>query len=440
LEALKISVSGIRGIFGKDLTLNHILKFTNNFSALIKLKKCVIAMDTRPSGHIIVETVKAKLMESGIDVYDLGIAPTPVVFRESRKYGAGLVITSSHNPIEWNGLKMIIDGKGINDEQLDTITNKQITNKSKIGTEHNIKSDYINDAIKVIGKISGRPKVTVDIGGGAAKMILPELLKKIGCDIKIVNDDFNKSSRGPDPTTDPLEDLVLNTKGRDIGFAFDLDADRLVIVMDGVKKNPDVTLGLGVVKALELGYKNFVLSQDTSISIEKYIKQKNGIVFHSKVGEANVSKKMIETKSQAGGEGSSGGFILSDFNHCRDGILTSGLIMSIIRKNTFHDMMNFMEKYHLIRDKIECELEYHDELLENLHTKMKEKYSDLQTIDGIKAIIDEDSWVLVRKSNTENIIRLSVESNNPEKVRDIHQQNKELIKQCYEQIKRKKDN
>ena len=94
---------------------------------------------------------------------------------------------------------------------------------------------------------------------------------------------------------------------------------------------PDATLGLGVVKALELGCKNFVLSQDTSVSIEKEIKQKGGTVFHSKVGEVNVADKMINTKSQAGGEGSSGGFILSDFNYCRDGILTSqGLLHPLL--------------------------------------------------------------------------------------------------------------
>jgi len=171
LEALKISISGIRGIFGKDLTLRDVLKFSKNFSVLVSSKKCVIAADTRPSGRIIVETVKAGLMESGIDVYDLGVVPTPVAFRESRKYGAGLVVTSSHNPIEWNGLKMIIDGRGINNKQLDTVIKDQVTNKSKIGTEHYIKSDYINDAAKIIGKISGTPKVTVDVGGGAAKTV-----------------------------------------------------------------------------------------------------------------------------------------------------------------------------------------------------------------------------------------------------------------------------
>ena len=432
---MKISISGIRGIFGKDLTLRDVLKFSKNFSVLISSKKCVIATDTRPSGRIIVETVKAGLMESGIDVYDLGVVPTPIAFRESRKYGAGLVVTSSHNPIEWNGLKMIIDGRGINKKQLDTVIKDQVTNKSKIGTEHHIKSDYIDDAAKIIGKISGTPKVTVDVGGGAAKTVSSELLKKIGCDVNTINDDLVSSSRGPDPTTDQLEKLVSNTKDRDIGFAFDLDADRLVIVIDGEKKMPDVTLGLGIVKALELGYKNFVLSQDTSVSIERHIKQKGGTVFHSKVGEANVAEKMISTKSKAGGEGSSAGFILSDFNYCRDGILTSGLIASIMTKDSFREMLALMENYHLIRDKIEYDSKYHDELMKILYDKMKEKYANLQTLDGLKAIIGEDSWVLVRKSNTENIIRVSAESNSLEMARDIHLEIKELVKQSYEKIK-----
>ena len=432
---MKISVSGIRGVFGKDLMLRDILKFSRNFSVLINSKKCVIATDTRPSGPVIAETVKAGLMESGIDVYDLGIAPTPVAFRESRKYGAGVIITSSHNPIEWNGLKMIIDGKGLNNKQLHKIINEQNPNRSKIGTEYSIKSDYVNDAAKMIGKVSGIPKVTVDIGGGAARMIPAQLLEKIGCDVITINNDFEKSSRGPDPTIDRLDDLVSNTKDRDIGFAFDLDGDRLVIVINGEKKNPDATLGIGIVKALELGYKNFVLSEDTSISIEKYIKQNGGTVFRSKVGEANVTEKMIETKSQVGGEGSSGGFIFSDFNYCRDGIFTSGLMASIIRKDAFIDALNFMEKYHILRDKVEYDLEYHDEILKMLYNKMKERFGNVETLDGLKAIIDEDSWVLVRKSNTENIIRISAESNSLQRVRNIHLQIKELIKQSYEQIK-----
>ena len=415
--------------------LRDILKFSKNFSVLVNSKKCVIATDTRPTGQMVAETVKAGLMQSGIDVYDLGIAPTPVAFRESRKYGAGIIVTSSHNPIEWNGLKMIIDGKGVNEKQLDTVMSEQNQSKSKIGEEHEIESTYVDDASKIIGKISDIPKVVVDIGGGAAKGFPSQLLEKVGCDVVTINSELEKSSRGPDPTVDTLEELVTNTKNRDIGFAFDLDGDRLVIVVNGEKKDPDVTLGMGVVKALELGCKNFVLSQDTSISVEKYIKQNGGTVFRSKVGEANVTEKMIETKSQVGGEGSSGGFILSDFNYCRDGILASGLIASIIKKDEFTDALNFMEKYHIIRDKVEYDSEHHDDILKVLHGKMKEKFGSVETLDGIKAIVDEDSWALVRKSNTENSIRVSAESNSLEKVRNIHQEIKDLVKESYEQIK-----
>jgi len=384
---------------------------------------------------MVAETVKAGLMQSGIDVYDLGIAPTPVAFRESRKYGAGIIVTSSHNPIEWNGLKMIINGKGVNEKQLDTVMSEQNPPKSKIGEEHEIESAYVDDASKIIGKIPDIPKVVVDIGGGAAKGFPSQLLEKVGCDVVTINSELEKSSRGPDPTVDTLEELVTNTKNRDIGFAFDLDGDRLVIVINGGKKDPDVTLGMGVVKALELGYKNFVLSQDTSISVEKYIKQNGGTVFRSKVGEANVTEKMVETKSQVGGEGSSGGFILSDFNYCRDGILTSGLIASIIKKDEFTDALNLMEKNHIIRDKVEYDSEHHDDILKALHGKMEEKFGSVETLDGIKAIVDEDSWALVRKSNTENSIRVSAESNSLEKVRNIHQEIKDLVKESYEQIK-----
>jgi len=415
--------------------LNDVLKFSNNFSVLIKSKKCVIGTDTRLSRNIIAENVKAGLMQCGVDIYNLGVVPTPVVFRESRKYGAGIVVTASHNPTEWNGLKMLIDGKGINQEQLDLITNEQVTNKSKIGLENNINSAYVDEAAQIIGKVSDNPKVIVDVGGGSAKNIASSLLQKIGCDVITINNDLEKSSRGPDPTSDPLDELVSKSKDVDIGFAFDLDADRLVVVKNGKKLSSDSTLGLGVAKALQLGCKNFVLSLDTSISIEKYIKKKGGTVFRSKVGEVNVIEKIVETQSCAGGEGSSGGFIFPDFNFCRDGILTSGLIVSLMRKDEFSDVLNLMEKYHQIREKIEVGLEYQEKILKNLFDVLKEKYRNLQTLDGIKVIIDEDSWFLIRKSNTENIIRISTESNSLEDARNIHLQTKELVKQSYEQIK-----
>lgn len=431
---MKISVSGIRGIFGNDLTLKDVLRFCNNFSSLIKSKKCVIAQDTRPSGSMIIETASAALLQCGIDVYNLGMVPTPVIFRESRKYSAGIIVTSSHNPLEWNGLKFIVNGRGINEEELNFLTNDQDTSKSIIGLETKIESNYIDEAANLIGKVTGSPKVVVDVGGGAAKYVAPALLKKIGCQVKTINENLEQCSRGPDPTSDDLKDLISNSKGA-IGFAFDLDGDRLVVVKDGKKLSPDITLGLGVAKALELGYKKFVLSIDSSVSVEKFIIKKGGEVQRSKVGEANVIDLMLKTKSQAGGEGSSGGFILPEFNFCRDGILTSGLIASMLETNIFEDVLKFMERYHQVRDKIKIESNLHDKTLEKLQEKMSKKFGEIITMDGIKAIIDEDSWVLVRKSNTEDIIRISAESDNIEKAKTIAQQVRDLVKQSYDQVK-----
>jgi len=431
---VKISVSGIRGIFGNDLTLKDVLRFCNNFSSLIKSKKCVIAQDTRPSGSMIIETASAALLQCGIDVCNLGMAPTPVIFRESRKYSAGIIVTSSHNPLEWNGLKFIVNGRGINEEELNFLTNDQDTSKSIIGLETKIESNYIDEAANLIGKVVGSPKVVVDVGGGAARHVAPALLKKIGCQVKTINENLEQCSRGPDPTSDDLKDLISNSKGA-IGFAFDLDGDRLVVVKDGKKLSPDITLGLGVAKALELGYKKFVLSIDSSVSVEKFIIKKGGEVQRSKVGEANVIDLMLKTKSQAGGEGSSGGFILPEFNFCRDGILTSGLIASMLETNIFEDVLKFMERYHQVRDKIKIESNLHDKTLEKLQEKMSKKFGEIITMDGIKAIIDEDSWVLVRKSNTEDVIRISAESDNIEKAKTIAQQVRDLVKQSYDQVK-----
>jgi len=432
---LKKTISGIRGIFGDDLNPKDILEFANNFSSLIKSKKCVIGKDTRPSGPIVQDAASASLMKNGIDVLNLGTVPTPVVFREARKYGAGLVISSSHNPIEWNGMKFIIDGRGINEQELPQIIEHQEIPKSNIGVESNISSTYIDDAKKIIGDIENRPEIAVDIGGGAAKGFAPELLEKIGCNVKTINENLEGCTRGPDPTYDKLSDLVAASNNKEIGFAFDLDGDRLVVVRNGKKQTADVTLGLGVAKSLDLGYKRFVLSIDTSVSVEKFIKERGGSVQRSKVGEANVIDLMIKNDAQAGGEGSSGGFILPEFNYCREGILTSGLIASMLGTPEFNEILNYMESYSQIRDKTPIDADFHDKVIEEVKSEFSKDYSETISMDGIKGIIDEDSWVLIRKSNTEDIIRVSAESNDETKGKEIVKNTLKLVNQCYDKIR-----
>ncbi len=430
---MKVSISGVRGIFGSDLNLEDIIYYCRNFSRLVKSKKCVIGRDTRPSGEIVTNVVIASLLERGISVYNLGISPTPVVFREARKYGSGLIVTSSHNPLEWNGLKFILDGRGINESELEYLEKKDQFQREKIGTETQVDSIYIDEAVKVIGGIKKSSKIAIDVGGGAAFDVAPKLLRKLGCKVSIINGTPGKSTRGPDPTNDQLSGLVQASKKTNIGFAFDLDGDRLVVVRNGKKQSPDVTLGLGVAGALEKGYKKFVLSIDTSIAIEKFIKQESGQVNRSKVGEANVVDLMLKTKSQAGGEGSSAGFILPEFNMCRDGLLTSGLIASMVGTKQFDDITKFMEGYHQVRTKVSVDSKLHKKTLGILLKKMRKQSSQIITIDGIKSIIDEDSWVLIRQSNTEHIIRVSAESNDLNKAKEIEKQITKLVKQSYEE-------
>jgi len=430
---LKVSISGVRGIFGDDLNLEDIIYYCRNFSRLVKSKKCIVGRDTRPSGEIVTNIAIASLLERGISVYNLGISPTPVVFREARRYGSGLIITSSHNPLEWNGLKFIVDGRGINESELQYMIKKDNFQREKIGVETEVDSNYIDEAAKLIGKIKKSSKIAIDVGGGAAFEVAPQLLKKLGGKVSIINAIPGKSTRGPDPTNDQLSELVQASKKTSIGFAFDLDGDRLVVVKDGKKQSPDVTLGLGVAGALEKGYKKFVLSIDTSVAIEKFIKNEGGQVNRSKVGEANVVDMMLKTKSQAGGEGSSAGFILPEFNMCRDGLLTSGLIASMVGTKQFDDINEFMEQYHQVRTKVSVDSKLHKKTLQILLKKMKKQSSQVITIDGIKSIIDEDSWVLVRQSNTEHIIRVSAESNDLDKAKTIEKQITKLVKQSYEE-------
>ena len=419
-------------MYGKDFFPEDVIKFCNGFSKLIKTGKCAIGMDTRETGEMIQKLVSATMLERGIDVYNLGITPTPVVFRKAREIGAGIVITSSHNPLEWNGLKFIIDGRGITLDELEIVKNGKNLDKKDIGKEIISDSNYISDAVKIIGKLNKPQQITIDIGGGAAKTIAPKLLQEIGCQVETINDELDGCSRGPDPTSNELTELVSKTK--DLGFAFDLDSDRVILVMNGGKKSSDITLGLGVVKAIKLGIKKFVLSIDSSLAVEKYIIQHGGKVSRSKVGEANVIQMMIENDAEAGGEGSSGGFILKDFNMCRDGLLTSGLIASMIDDESIQKDIEFFESFSQIRDKVSIESSLHDKIITEIVKKIEGKYK-ISQLDGIKISIDDNTWSLIRKSNTEDIIRISTESNDGELLVKIQKEMIKMVENCYEEIK-----
>jgi phosphomannomutase len=440
---VKISISGVRGIYGEDLSLHQVNRFAGQFACLIKSRKCVVARDTRPSSRILAQVAIASLMAAGIDVYNLGVAPTPAAFREARKYGSAIIVTASHNPLEWNGLKFVLDGRGLFENELEgrlRMTSEH--HPGKFGNEFHISSNY-PDLVAQMAKSKnsrnnvGGIKVGIDVAGGAACGYAEYLFKNLGLKYYTINSIAGISSRGPDPTADELADLraLVTANKLDYGFGLDLDADRLVVVnSEGRKLSPDTTLLLCIARVLEIGLKRFVTSIDTSVAIEKYIHQSNGkVVAYSKVGEANVVRKMLDVNAEAGGEGSSAGFIMPEINMCRDGLLAAATISTLDRR-TVDECLEFASQFVQIRSKILANSSLHRTVIEKLPDVFKSDSYSILTEDGVKAIIDEDSWVLIRPSNTEHVMRISVESRG-EKALAIYKKASEKVQKVYDQAR-----
>ena len=440
---MKISISGVRGVYGEDLSLHQVNRFASQFARLIKSRKCVVARDTRPSSRVIAQIAIASLIAAGIDVYNLGIAPTPAAFREARKYGAAIIVTASHNPLEWNGLKFVIDGRGLFENELEGMLKMRSEHHlGRFGKEFQISSKY-PDVIAKMAKgnnnsnNSAAVKVGIDTAGGAACGYAEYLFKKLGLKYYTINGIAGISSRGPDPTLDELADLraIVTANKLDHGFGLDLDADRLVVVnSEGKKLSPDTTLLLCIARVLEIGLKKFVTSIDTSVAIEKYIHKSNGkVVAYSKVGEANVVSKMLEVNAEAGGEGSSAGFIMPEINMCRDGLLAAATISTLDRR-TMDECLKFASQFVQIRSKILADSSLHKKVVEKLSDVFKSNSYSILIDDGVKAIIDEDSWILIRPSNTEHVMRISVESRG-EKALAIYKKASEKVQTVYDQVR-----
>ncbi|MFZ0357490.1 MAG: hypothetical protein WB501_10615 [Nitrososphaeraceae archaeon] len=446
---MKISISGIRGIFGQDLNLHTIMNFSRLFASFlinnstITEKKCLVARDTRPSSYLILQTVSAAIMEQGINVLDLGIAPTPFVFHESIKYGNGVIVTASHNPFEWNGLKFIINGRGIFEKELDLIQQENILSGTQFGEMYALNSNYISDILELLRKTGylednrkKRNTIGLDPGGGAISSYIPKLYNSLNQEFYTINDIAGISSRSPDPTTDDLLELrkLVLSKKLDLGFAFDMDADRLVVVdKNGNKLSPDLTLLLCIASVLDHGAKKFVASLDTSNSIKRIITEYGGSLYHSKVGEANVVKEILHLNADAGGEGSSAGFIMPKFDMCRDGILASAIISSL-SDEVYNHCMEIASKYSTIRSKIPMESSFQKQVIEKFGDNFQEKSYDIVKMDGTKIMIDDNSWILIRSSNTEHAVRISVEST-PENVLTLFNEVKQKVLSIYEENK-----
>jgi len=432
-------ISGFRGRAGIDVTPEYATKVTSTFLRIMPARHIIIARDTRPSSPTLLQTVAQTVMQHGRDVKNLGVAPTPVCFRSVREAttAAGIVITASHNPIDWNGLKFIVEGgMAPSWEQLDAL--KRSLGKSArpargMGSHFRIESNYIASLLKFLDK--GAPtglRVAVDSGGGAVGGTVFNLLQIMGNAVVSIHATEGIFSRAPDPVEDDLHltrKMVLTEKC-DVGFAFDPDGDRLVLIDEkGVKLPPDCTLAIGLQLLKErMNVTSVALSVDTSRTVHEVAKSLGLSIRYAPVGERNVVDVMLREGCHIGGEGSSGGLIAGDFNWCRDGIMAMAVMLKGLKGRRLSEMWRGLNRYHVIRKKLPMSAK----MIRSTMRRLSRMHPEGSTLDGLRLEPDDDSYVLIRPSNTEEVLRISVESSTEQKA-------KRLMKRFEDEVKGLKD-
>ncbi len=428
-----MSVSGVRGIVGDTLTPYEIVRFTNAFAKLCSGKKIMVGRDTRIHSEMISKIVIGTLLFMGYDVVDLGVCPTPTIQLavEHSNSDGGVMITASHNPSEWNGLKFLSsEGIFLTPEQhkkfveIANSGNFTFAKWNKIGkliNDETFIEQHIGRILKIdfidLEKIRSRNfKVVVDCINGAGSRIIPMLLEKFNCEVIKLNCDGNGIfTHEPEPLPENLTELCETVKktGADFGIAVDPDADRVVFVTEkGEPFGEEYTIVQAVKIALEkkksLPEKNIVVNLSTTRAVDEIAKKYGANVYRSPVGEINVVKKMKETKAIIGGEGS-GGVILPDVHYGRDSLVGIALILQNLAEfgGKISEFKESLPKFEMVKVRINITGINPDEILKKAIDLFKK--SDINTEDGVR-IDFEDAWIHLRKSNTEPILRIISEA------------------------------
>jgi len=424
------SVSGLRGVYGSDLTEEYVRTWSSKFATFTRGATIAVGCDTRPSSAALLQTVIFGLLSGGCRVQSLGLVTSPELFRYVRvnELRGGIMVTASHNPPQWNGLKFIVaPGRGVYQDELERIREA----KQKVGEGSIVMagpSTYYDDIVNIEGPGCVRGvKVAVDPGGGSGCKAIPQTLVSLGADVRGVNLKAGIFNRLLDPTEDRLSELVrlvVNEKC-DIGFAFDGDADRLV-VMDGRgrKLSADTVLCLTALLVAAPGMK-VVLSVDTSSAVSEIVKERGGEVVMAQVGEANVVRSIISTSSSLGGEGSSGGAIFPDFNYCRDGLLAAAKIAKALNGQTLERLLSKVPEHHLLREKVPMSVGAMTIAMKALALR----FPDAQTLDGLRVDFGK-AWMLFRPSRTEEAMRISVEAKTEEEAKELMEEARAALREA----------
>ncbi len=453
------SISGIRGTIGgksgDNLTPLDIVKFASAYGQMLKNAhpetrvKVVIGRDARMSGEMVSNLVSSSLVGLGIDVVDLGLSTTPTVELAvpMEKAQGGIILTASHNPAQWNALKLLnhlgefISGEAGQEviemaEQADfdfaDVTELGSITANDTYLEKHIQAVLDYPLVDVEAIKQAKFKIAVDAVNSTGGIFVPVLLKALGVDQQelMYCEPTGNFPHNPEPLPEHLTDLTsaVVEKGCHLGITVDPDVDRLAFVSDnGNVFGEEYTL-VAVADYVLSQRKGGAVSNLSSTRALRDVCEKHGCEYQaSAVGEVNVVAKMKDINAVIGGEGN-GGIIVPDFHYGRDALIGIGLFLTHLAKSglTASELRASYPNYHISKNKIELTPELNvDEVL----MKVEAKYSDkpVNTIDGVKIEFDKE-WVHLRKSNTEPIIRVYAESNSEESAIQLAESIKSDIK------------
>jgi phosphomannomutase/phosphoglucomutase len=424
--------NGVRGIFGEDLNLEFIMKVSRSLASFFANGPLLVGFDGRISSSVISKIVSATLNSSGIDTCIGGLLPTPCLQFAAKYLGyrGGIMITASHNPPEYNGIKAIAnDGVEISRDDESKVelnfNSGEILPVRKIGRESNddrIISSYIDSAIQVVKseKIYTKGfRIVMDIGNGTQALAAPIMAQKLGCKVLTVNGNIDGTfpGRGSEPTTSNLNTLtsLVKSTNADFGVAYDGDGDRSIFCDENGQIIWGDRLGAALIAyLLKNGYEgtDIVCPVNTTMLVNMVAQDEGSKVIHTKVGSVEVSREMVKRNAMLGLE-ENGGFMNARLNCVRDGALTTILVLEMLSSNSGKWLLSKkiidLPQIHQYKSKFPCKsIELAERVIKscsNHGTNIK-----VENLDGVKIWIDEETWVMVRASGTEPLIRMYAES------------------------------
>ncbi|MEF8835735.1 MAG: phosphoglucosamine mutase [Candidatus Thermoplasmatota archaeon] len=428
--------SGIRGIINEKITPDLVKKIGVALGQ--ENDEIIVGRDSRPTGDMVFSALVAGITSCGANVKNAGLIPTPTLAQATKNFDCGVMITASHNPAPYSGIKLWNpDGSSFDTEQMKDMEDKidsktTLPSWDEVGTG-SVYQDAIEEHMEEILNLVGTTeelKVAVDCANGAGCVVTPYLLREMGCEVVTLNSqpDGTFPAHASEPVEENLTELAKLVKNSDIdlGIAHDGDADRMVAFdRTGRYLGGDELLALFA----DMYSNSVVVPVNSSMVIDELADEVN----RSKVGDVYVSEMVKKTESDFGGE-PSGTWIFPEISYGPDGIFAAALLTDLAEKIDLVQEVNELPSYPRRKDSIEVENK--EEIMEKLMSSYKEVYQekDLNFIDGIR-FEDERGWGLIRASGTEPKIRMTGETKEEDHLKTLMNEMKDKIQDCMEEIK-----